>query len=427
MGDLSGAPATAPLHIVVVAYGCNPERGSEPGTGWGWVEALWRQGHLIDVLTVAGVGSEDAITRRLSKLGAGGSRIRVHFVPHPTDLGWTARLPAAPTMFTVYVRYTRWQQAALRMALDVGLADADVIHHVSLGSFTGASEFRRLGPPLVFGPVGGGQTAPFSFLGQMGRAAPAELVRTLVWRHAMSWRPSVLATARQAAVIIAANSDTRRLAERRGAQRTHLMCDFGTGRGDVQSAGTTLARPAERSVLWVGRLVAIKAPWLAVEALAELNATGEHARLIMVGDGPLRDRVAAAACRAGVADSVHLTGQLSHEETLAHYQAAGVMLFTSLRDTFGVQNLEAWERGLPSVFLNHHGVADFAPPNGSLPVPLGRPRTLPRRLAKALRTVLDDPQRRDRMAESARVHADRMSWAAKAVEAERIYRQSIPV
>ncbi|TFE49845.1 glycosyltransferase [Streptomyces sp. ICN441] len=80
------------------------------------------------------------------------------------------------------------------------------------------------------------------------------------------------------------------------------------------------------------------------------------ARLEVLGDGPLRNELERLAGRLGVSGSVCFRGLLPWPQTLGAYDEADVLLFTSLRDSFGVQNLEAWARGVPVVHLDHQGV-----------------------------------------------------------------------
>src|SRR6185295_10806650 len=63
---------------------------------------------------------------------------------------------------------------------------------------------------------------------------------------------------------------------------------------------------AEPLLLAVGRLHAAKGFDLAVEAVGRLAARDVAARLIVVGDGPERDALAALARERGVADRVEL-------------------------------------------------------------------------------------------------------------------------
>ena len=64
------------------------------------------------------------------------------------------------------------------------------------------------------------------------------------------------------------------------------------------------------------------------------------------------------------------------------------MLFTSLRDSFGSQVLEAMAMGLPIICLDLHGAHDFVPDAASLKVSIGSPGETVHNLAGAIAGIL---------------------------------------
>jgi glycosyltransferase involved in cell wall biosynthesis len=118
--------------------------------------------------------------------------------------------------------------------------------------------------------------------------------------------------------------------------------------------------------LYVGRLAAEKNLQLALDAYAAMRQAEPTTRLVVVGDGPLRETV-----RRLCPDAI-LAGVQQGEALAAHYASADVFLFPSLTETFGNVTLEAMASGLPVVaFRNgaaaqhiHHGENGFAPVPG---------------------------------------------------------------
>ena len=53
------------FHILLSAYACEPDQGSEPGIGWNWAVSLARAGHSVWVLTRA--NNHEAIDRALAR------------------------------------------------------------------------------------------------------------------------------------------------------------------------------------------------------------------------------------------------------------------------------------------------------------------------------------------------------------------------
>ena len=335
-----------------------------------------------------------------------------------------------------FVRYDGWQRRALAHARRHGLAQADLVHHVSYGSLVGGSALRHLGPPLVFGPVGGGQTAPRSHRRYLGSAYRQEALREVLWVRGLSLRPSCRATVREAALVLTTNRDTARRARLLGRADTRMMLSDGVpdglvgksaegepkGKPEGEPEGEPEGHVRPPTVLWVGGLSPIKAPALALRSFALLLAEIPDARLVVLGDGPLRAELTRLAAQLKVAESICFRGRLPWKQALEAYDEADALLFTSLRDSFGVQTLEAWARGLPVVHLDHQGVRDFSAPGGAVRVPLGGPADLPQRLAQALRHVLTDEPARRRMAAAGPQWARQHTWSAKAELAEQLYR-----
>lgn len=175
-------------------------------------------------------------------------------------------------------------------------------------------------------------------------------------------------------------------------------------------------------ILWAGRFIARKAPVLAVQAFAAFRRA-MPARLVMVGDGPLREQVRAIAESLGISEDVDITGHVGWDEVKSFYDSAAVLLFTSLRETFGAPILEAFGRGLPAVALDLHGIADAEVGTAAVKVPLPpRPPDLPGYVASALCTVLSDGEWELRSKDAVNFAAQWV-WSAKAVAITRLYEE----
>lgn len=100
-------------------------------------------------------------------------------------------------------------------------------------------------------------------------------------------------------------------------------------------------------VACVGRLAAEKNLALLSAAFAAIRRQQPRARLLLVGDGPLRAELAQQWPDALFA------GQRSAEDLAAHYASADLLLFPSLTETFGNVTTEAMASALPLVAFDH--------------------------------------------------------------------------
>ena len=88
-------------------------------------------------------------------------------------------------------------------------------------------------------------------------------------------------------------------------------------------------------VAFVGTLRPWHDPAILVRALGLLHARGDAPRLLIVGDGPERERLEKLAREAGLADMVTFVGSVPHEEVRAYLAAADVAVATYHADTGG--------------------------------------------------------------------------------------------
>lgn len=194
---------------------------------------------------------------------------------------------------------------------------------------------------------------------------------------------------------------------------------------------TTLFRPAETPgdggyVLFAGRLQPLKAPDLAIRALALIPAD-ERPELVIAGEASAdfagyQDELARLVDEHGLGDRVRfLPGQdrLSLAKLLRH---ARVVLVPSYSETFGLIALEA----------SASGVAVLASAAGGLTEAICNTHTGlllsshdPQDWADALHGLLRDPDRRAEMGRLGRQRAERLTWAHVANRTLQQYRRAI--
>lgn len=183
------------------------------------------------------------------------------------------------------------------------------------------------------------------------------------------------------------------------AQRTKDYFDFdkpidviplGIAEPDFKPATRTELGMDEgkRYIVAVGRLVRRKDYPTLLKAVRDLHRDDTH--LLLLGDGPERDNLAALASELGIADRVHLKGFVSDELKYQILSNSDVFALISLHEGFGVVYLEAMYCGLPVIAADQGGQVDLLSDGetGRL-VPIGDAAEI----AGSLRLILDDPAR----------------------------------
>lgn len=185
-------------------------------------------------------------------------------------------------------------------------------------------------------------------------------------------------------------------------------------------------RVAPGYLLFAARLQPLKAPDVAIRALA-LLPEGERPHLVVVGQASADFADYEAELHRLVADLdltsvvTFLPGQ-DRESFARIMRHASIMLVPSHSETFGLVALEASSSGVPTLAAAAGGLTE-AICNGHTGdlVPTHDPRDW----AEALLRLLRDPERRARMAVTARERAETMTWAHVADRTLQAYRRAI--
>lgn len=106
----------------------------------------------------------------------------------------------------------------------------------------------------------------------------------------------------------------------------------------------------ETVLLFVGRFVHLKNVGYLIEEFERFHEANDgDYRLVLVGDGPLHDRMVGKADDSSVADRIEFTGQVPHEEVTDYYAEADAFILPSRKENYPIVLLEAMASGLPVV------------------------------------------------------------------------------
>ncbi|WP_175517087.1 glycosyltransferase [Planctomicrobium piriforme] len=122
-------------------------------------------------------------------------------------------------------------------------------------------------------------------------------------------------------------------------------------------------------LLWVGRIVDIKALPVLLTAATRLRDRGVKFKLHLIGDGPARAGLKLQASRLGLDSQVYFHGAIGHDQVPDWYRAADLTMLCS--DSEGLPNVlrESLACGTPFVSTNVGSIHEIAQPEASLLTP----------------------------------------------------------
>ncbi len=394
--------------ILLSAFACSPHVGSEPGVAWHWAIEL-AQRHDIVLLTHAHYQEEiEEALRACPRPGLQFHYFRVPGVGGHPHWQLNSRL-----------YYLAWQFAVRQRVRGLLAQQAfDLIHHLTWGSYRLPGRLGGLGPPLVIGPVGGGEGAPW------------RLYRRFPWREhlfyaarqaSIQWSrfdPFVRLSMRHAQLVLAKTHETHAALPSFVHGRVLLASEIG-----IAAPAAAPPRPARQTtplrLLYAGRLLGGKGlPYLLL-AMRLLRSKGLPVRLDVAGDGRLMSWAQAQLTQFGLHDSVQLLGMVPRVQMSALYEAADVLVFPSWHDSSGNVVAEALARGLPVLCLDLGGPRYVADEHSAVVVNTHGldAAGVAHALAREIEALLDQPLRLAALSAGARNRAGQLGWGAQVARA----------
>jgi glycosyltransferase involved in cell wall biosynthesis len=338
------------MRILIVAFSCSPNFGSEPGVAWNWLKSLAAKSHDLIVLTptrnresIAAAVAQSAALKRVSFRYMGNAR-------HETV--------ARKRRFLLQLYYIYWQWCARRAARRITREKPlDVVHAVTIGGVRFPAFLGGIAHQFVLGPIGGGETAPIRLTDAMGlRVAVSERLR-----HTANWinrrDPFMRATFKAADVILVTSAESAMSIPRRYRSKSVLQRQIGVDEREI-APGPLAHEHAEGqifNILYVGRHIHWKGMEFGFRAFAKLLQSCPKARLSLTGGGPAEMQWKALAAELGVADRIAWLGWIKTEEMALVYRRHHALLFPSLHEAGGMAVVEAFAAGLPVICFNLGG------------------------------------------------------------------------
>lgn len=171
----------------------------------------------------------------------------------------------------------------------------------------------------------------------------------------------------------------------------------------------------------VARLEEQKGLGYLIRAAAELKKTAELFKLIIVGDGSLKEKLTTLARELSVDEVVEFVGAKRPEEVRDLYSLSDAVVIPSLWESGPLTALEAWAMGLPLIITK---VGIFADEPGDCTharlVEAGDYKVL----AESMAELLADPRAREELAAAGHAAVLGYTWEAMANTADDLYAEA---
>ncbi|WP_309733455.1 glycosyltransferase [Chamaesiphon sp. OTE_75_metabat_556] len=369
------------MKVLLSAYACEPGRGTEPGVGWNtaWEIAKYQE---VWVLTRPDDGRE-AIEAELQR----NPNPNLHFVYFTLPIFGSLWRKGS---IAFLIHYYFWQLQAFfvarRLHAEIGF---DVAHHVTFVRHSAPSFLTLLPIPLIWGPVGGGESAPAAFWQDFSWRNKVYEVLRIAARWVGERDPFARMTAQHSTIVRATTEDTAIRIRQMGAQQVEIYPEASLTKEEIVRLTQCDRDPPVVRFISMGRLLHWKGFHLGLRAFAQADLL--DAEYLVLGDGPDRQRLEDLAIELGIADRVKFVNRLPRDEALQQLGSCTALVHPSLHDSGGWVCLEAMMAARPVICLNLGGPAIQVTAETGVRVDAPDPDGATRGLAAAMVKLATDP------------------------------------
>ena len=407
------------LSILINAYACSPNMGSEPGMAWNWCENLAKYCEL-HIITEGEF--RDKIEKKLPTLPQSKN---MYFYYNPVS-DKIRKMCWNQGDWRFYYYYDKWQKKTLEIAKEIIRNNhIDIVHQLNMIGFREPGYLWILDKPFIWGPTNAKDTFPIKYL--EGASIKKKIFITLknsITKFQLKYNSKVHNAAKKAKYIIAASGDSAKSIEKYLNRTPVLINESGCELNDNQFIKSFNENKQTLDLLWVGRFIFTKQLELAIRSVAQCN--NDNIRLHIVG-GTLEEEAnyKNLTKSLGIETQCVWYEKVSHERVQKLMQNSDLFFFTSVAEGTPHVILEAFNNNLPVLCFNTCGQGDSVNSSVGIKIELSNPETSIKEFSKILNELENNRDILNGMAQNCKTRQEELSWDRKIHDMIELYNKCL--
>lgn len=405
------------LKILINAYACCPDMGSEPGMAWNWCVNLAR---YCELYIITEGEFKDKIEGKLKVLPQAKN---MHFYYNPVSEK-VRRMCWNQGDWRFYRYYRQWQWKTYEMAKGIiAKVPIDIVHQLNMIGFREPGYLWKIADiPFVWGPIGGMKQFPLAYLqGTTLKMRAFQRLKNVVNVLQIKYSVRVNRALHRADVLVSSIPDSYNAILKYKHLKSVIIPE--TGCEWNNSVASHICKDGKSlTLIWVGKFDFRKQLVLAIRTLSELNHK-ENIKLWICGIGN-EQQVAdykALAEQLNVQDHIIWFGNLSHQAAMEIMSQADLFFFTSVSEDTSTVVLEAISHNLPVLCFDACGFGYVVNEEVGIKVPLSNPRQSVKDFAEKIEYLYAHRDVLTQLSQNCRQRQTELSWENKAKQMVKLY------
>ncbi|OJW16843.1 glycosyltransferase [Mucilaginibacter sp. 44-25] len=413
--------------LLISAYAISPTRGSEYAAAWNTVMHLAGEHDLWVLYGMSDdhMGDTQTLRQYIENNPLPGAR----FIE--VEAGWVAKtinlLNKAGLGWFFYLAYYIWQKQALKVAQDlIKEVNIDVVHQLGPIGFREPGFLRKLGKPMVWGPIGGMKIIDKQLLAGLPFGTRIKFtLKNYINKYQLKYSMRIRLAFKKADVLIAATRLGQETIKQYFNRESYYLPEQGIA-GDVFPAVNKFNNMADKvQLVWSGTLNERKNLKMCLQALAAVPR--DNWVLNVLGDGPLRDELKQYTTENKMADKVIFHGHLPRKQAVRLMAAGHLHIMTSIAEDNPAVIFEAMSNGVPTLTPDHCGMGDVICSKCGLKVPVDTYDNMLQQFTSVINILLNNTWILTDMHQTTLLCANEHRWDKRLKKLNHIYDEAIAV
>lgn len=408
------------LKILVNAYACSPNMGSEPGMAWNWCINLAKYCEL-HIITEGEF--RDKIEVELSTLPQRGN---MHFYYNPVSeeirkMCWNQG------DWRFYKYYKEWQWKTYLIAKNIcQKTHIDILHQLNMIGFREPGYLWKIeDKPFVWGPIGGLKQFPENYLeGTSIKMKFFNRIKNIINIYQIKHDKRVNEAFKKADLLISSIPDSYNAIKKYKGLNSIIIPETGCFIGDntIKQYRTNRANDDFR-LLWVGKFDFRKQLNIALATMVNLKDKSSI-KLIICGSGS-KEQLSyykQMALNLGIEDKIVWKGNIENSKVKEEMRQSDVFFFTSVSEDTSTVVLEAVSCELPVLCFDTCGMGYVINESVGQKVPLTNPKQSADDFAERILYLYNNREYLQKLSEGCKQRQKELSWESKTIKVIELYK-----
>lgn len=401
--------------ILINAYACSPDMGSEPGMAWNWCINL---ANYCELHIITEGEFRDKIETVLPSLPQGKN---MHFYYNPVSEK-VRKMCWNQGDWRFYKHYKRWQWKTYLIAKEIiRQQHIDIVHQLNMIGFREPGYLWKIeNIPFVWGPVDAKDKFPIAYLDGANMRTKCfirlkNFVTGIQLRHSVRVHQAV----NRSSIIISASSNSKQSFKKYFGIDTLLLNETG-----CYTRKTPLIKNKTKEtfdILWVGKMDFRKQLGLAIQSIAEVCIPSIRLHII----GGSSDQYQLMAKKLNITVQCKWYGRISHEEVQKIMQQCDLFFFTSVAEGTPHVVLESIGNKLPVLCFDTCGQGDSINELVGMKIPLSNPEQSVKDFAQKIEYLYHHKDVLHQLEENCKQRQEALSWDNKVRQMLSLYNRAL--